>query len=385
MQKLKNIEFLRVVGCLTIVLLHFFGRSAFGGFAKYNPFFKDLPFGCSYAAKAVDLFFILSGFFLVLTTDFSGNLWEFIKKKLIRFYPVTIFTLLGFFVMTRFCRLKFLYCENFLTLCNITGTPLSLSYGNLSGYWYISNMFWIFLFIFFCRKNFSKKSIDLCIALLSFFSYAFIIQKQNGIINGNLNAYGIVNVGLMRGLGGIGIGYLIGEWYKSSAEKLHSLNLPVYVKLLLTIVEGYSIFFIISRMMFSKPEFRNEIVFIAVFVIIILCFLLKQGYISRLLDCDIWVKLSMYTFSIYLTHFLVLAALFFFLWVPKNCRAFALAHPLSAVIISIAAALAFGVLTYHCVERPAAKYLKRFLSPKPDAGKTEENRSAHSSTDIGRQ
>ena len=40
---------------------------------------------------AVDLFFIISGFFFTLKLNTTKTLWQFLKKKLIRLYPVAIF------------------------------------------------------------------------------------------------------------------------------------------------------------------------------------------------------------------------------------------------------------------------------------------------------
>jgi len=365
-KKLKNIEFLRVVGCLAIVVLHFCSRAGFGKFAKVNPFFCEMMKTSNCGAKAVDLFFILAGIFLVLTTDFRSSFFEFVKKKLIRFLPVPIFTLFGFFVLTRFCDMKFRYCENFLILFNVTGTPLSLKYGNFAGYWYISVLFWVFLFIFYCRQNFSRKAVDLWIALLVFFSYAFVVDVTKGYVTGVLDHYGyFFNVGLARGIGGVGIGYFIGEWYRQNAERIRALSLPFYSRLIFTAAEGYTLFFIIREMMFHKPRFANHFVFIICFAIIIICFLLKQGYISRLLDAEIWCRLSAYTFSVYVTHTLVRDTLITCLWKTSKFKPFMLDHPCVTLLVSIAAALIFGIATCHLVERPATKYLKRFLAPKP--------------------
>ena len=105
-------------------------------------------------------------------------------------------------------------------------------------------------------------------------------------------------------------------------------------------------------------------IFIACFVILIVTFLLKQGYVSRLLDRDIWVRLSAYTFSIYLTHVFCRNLMLSLLWKNPACRQFLADHPFAAVSGSIIAAMIFGVLVCCLVERPAAKFLKRFTAPK---------------------
>ena len=366
MQKLKNIEFLRVVGCLAIVWLHFSNNTGFGQFAKLSEVYRGFMSISAQGNKAVDLFFILSGVFLVLTSDFAGSTWNFIKKKLIRFYPVTVFAILCFFAASFFCKdMKFTPYENFLTLCNITGTPFSLRPGNLGVYWYVSILLWVSLFIFYCRKHFSAKAVNLTVAVLAFTAYTCIIRERHGSIAGHFQNCGIIfNIALLRGIGGIGLGYFIGQWYKDHAEKLQTLVLPWYTRLLLTAVEIYTLCFVINNMMLHKPSFKNHMIFIACFVILIVTFLLKQGYVSRLLDRDIWVKLSAYTFSIYLTHVFCRNLMLSLLWKNPACRQFLADHPFAAVSGSIIAAMIFGVLVCCLVERPAAKFLKRFTAPK---------------------
>lgn len=84
MHKIKNIEFLRIIGCLAIILFHLFNNSRLHSFFPdiqiYDRFFN---MSCD-GQKAVDLFFILSGFFFFLKFNVSQSLWDFIKHKLIR-------------------------------------------------------------------------------------------------------------------------------------------------------------------------------------------------------------------------------------------------------------------------------------------------------------
>ena len=62
-EKIKNIEFLRVIGCLTIVLHHFFYHKIMLNLDLFSKFHTMTSNG----QKAVDLFFIISGFFFIYT------------------------------------------------------------------------------------------------------------------------------------------------------------------------------------------------------------------------------------------------------------------------------------------------------------------------------
>lgn len=63
MQKLKNIDFLRVIGCITIILLHLFAIPRLSGLFPDIGLYTKLQSMTSNGQKAVDLFFIISGFF----------------------------------------------------------------------------------------------------------------------------------------------------------------------------------------------------------------------------------------------------------------------------------------------------------------------------------
>ena len=85
--KIKNIEFLRVIGCIAIVLYHLCAKRLgviFDDISLYDNFYNMTING----NKAVDLFFILSGVFFAIKLDVTKSLWEFLKNKLIRLYPV---------------------------------------------------------------------------------------------------------------------------------------------------------------------------------------------------------------------------------------------------------------------------------------------------------
>ena len=99
-RKFKNIEFLRIIGCIAIILLHLFSakhlHKIFNDIDLYNKFLIMTSNG----QKAVDLFFILSGLFFGLKLDVTKPLIEFIKQKLIRVYPLLVYCIALFFLIS---------------------------------------------------------------------------------------------------------------------------------------------------------------------------------------------------------------------------------------------------------------------------------------------
>ena len=78
MPKIRNIEFLRVIGCLAIILFHILVmHKIFPSIELYNKFSVIFENG----SRAVELFFIISGFFFVYTLDKEKSCFEFLKNN----------------------------------------------------------------------------------------------------------------------------------------------------------------------------------------------------------------------------------------------------------------------------------------------------------------
>ena len=358
MEKIKNIEFLRIVGCLAIILLHLFSNARlhglFGDIQLYDRFFRMTCNG----QKAVDLFFILSGFFFALKLDTTKSLFEFIKNKLIRLYPVLIWITLLCFIASLFGAIEFTYYDNILALICLNGTSLVFKLGNTGIFWYVSAMLWTFILFYYLLQNYDKKHVNLFIAILVFFSYSFLIHAKGGKINHNIQTfYYIFNVGMLRAFGGIGFGYFIAEWYKNNLEHIKNITLNIKQKWCLSIVEFMCVFFIINNLIFHLPNFKNHFVYIAIFAMTIILFLIKKGYVSQILEKNIWVNLSKYTYSFYLTHIIVLNILKGSFW--KTHQEWVYANPIENIVYTLLLVFMLGIFTYHFVEKPCADYFKK--------------------------
>ena len=160
----------------------------------------------------------------------------------------------------------------------------------------------------------------------------------------------------MRAFGGIGLGYFVAEWYKSNIKHIKTLTLNIKQKLYLTILEFMCLFFIINNLMLHKTSAKNHMIFIVVFLAIIILFLIQKGFISKWLNKDIWVNLSKYTYSLYMTHIILFNILKGSFW--KYHPEWVYAHPVLNIGLALTLALLLGVFTYHFVEVPCARYLK---------------------------
>lgn len=359
MEKFKNIEFLRIVGCIAIVLLHF-TNLIHNNFDDCN-FYHQVYLLTRNGQKAVDLFFILSGFFFSWKLNLNISVWEFIKLKLIRLYPVLLFVMGVVIIFTLFRFLHFNLYNSILSLVCLSGTGLVMKLDSYTGiFWYVSAMLWTLLLFFYLRKNYDKKNINLFIALLVFFAYSFIIHAKGGKINHHVQTFNhVFNIGLLRAMGGIGLGYFIGEWYKLKRNDIKKWDLGLYQKILITILECFCLVFVVHNLMFHELKYHNQIIFIVMFLFLIVLFIIKKGYISEILNKDIFVSLAKYTYSIYMTHVVIISILISSLW--KNFPNFIYEHSVLNFILAWIIIIVFGIFTYHFVEKPCAKYLKEKL------------------------
>ena len=361
--KIKNIEFLRVIGCIAIILYHLFARRLgviFGDISLYDNFYNMTING----NKAVDLFFILSGVFFALKLDVTKTLWEFIKNKLIRLYPVLLFITIIYFIVSLFVPIKFYLYDNILAILGFNGIGLSLKGGNLNISWYVSSLLWGLCIYFYLFKNFSKKYVNFAVFCIVLFCYLFIVHLHGGEIKTGIfeiNGY-VFNTGFMRGLAGIGVGYFIGQWYRDNIDKIKTLVLPFFARAGITLLEFVCLFFIINNLMLHRLKYNNQIIFIVAFAAIIILFLLRQGVLSRVLERDFWVGLSKYTYSLYMTHSLLMNILKVTVW--KHYPDWVHLHPIINMTGTFMLAVIFGVFTYHVIEKPCVQYFKRRLQPK---------------------
>ena len=101
MQKIKNIEFLRVFLMFGIVMLHSYMYRTWN-ICKLYPeveLFEKLKQSFYYASNGVEGFFIIAGFLLYLTFKNSESINRVIQKKLIRFSPVISFAVILCFIL----------------------------------------------------------------------------------------------------------------------------------------------------------------------------------------------------------------------------------------------------------------------------------------------
>ena len=101
---INNIEVFRFIFACSIVACHILGIST-KNFLVYNNF-KFIYNNSLHLWMSVELFFIISGFFFIYTYKPKQSWLDFFKAKIIRLWPVMIFTILHFPCATTLLTIK---------------------------------------------------------------------------------------------------------------------------------------------------------------------------------------------------------------------------------------------------------------------------------------
>ncbi len=356
MEKIKNIEILRFIFSLIIVYSHLH-LGIINNFGDLIPVYKTLIENSHWAHLPVDFFFIISGFFLFLTTNFNQNFIDFAKKKLIRFMPTIVFALILTFIFSLFTPISYAKFNNIFVLLNLQNVGLTFKNGNVGTAWFVSSLFWTLCFYFYLYKCVERKIFNLITACIIFFCYSLWIHTD-GVQYINI-AY-VFNRGMIRAFAGVGTGYFLSMIYKDNIESIKNTVFNIWQKLLLTAAEIYLFAFIIYYLCLHKTSYNNPMIMILAFVGLFSLFIIKKGYFSKLLENNFSVFLGQFAFAIFLMHPLVKNV-----WKYLVCidhRNFVISHPYMNLIMFFIVVIIIGIFTYYFVERPCTRYLKNKIN-----------------------
>lgn len=298
---------------------------------------------------AVDFFFILSGFFFAKTLTIETSVYKFMQHKFYRLWPVLAFT-----VVINICYLLygFRYSVNnfsdiILTLFFLNDVGLS---NNSTGpAWFVSVLFFSLVFYFILYKNSRRltttfSSANIITFVLIFFCYGCITQKYNG----NLDLYKQYG-SILRGVAGLGVGIFLYNFYATHFPKI-SISAKAFI--LYSCFELLLLSWILYTMLFCPKNWLNNYIFIIAFCALISLFLLKQGLLSQVLNNKFSTVLGRYSYSIFLTHELVL----FYISGAKLVSDDFIKNNLFILLgVIYFAVILLAIAVYHIIENPKNK------------------------------
>ena len=354
-ERFQNVDFLRFIFSIDILLYHFYvvfnkilSSQTLDTPTIYQYVFRNFRYGFI----CVDFFFIISGFFLFKNINKEEDTFNFAINRITRLLPTILFAILVYLIFSLFIDgMNFNFNNNILSVFLLNNIGFSMEHGATSQEWFVAALFWISLFYFYINKIFTRKYLNLIIWVITILSLAFTININYPNFAGNRQiSFVIVNHGIVRALGGIGVGYFISMLYNSKFLQNIKTN-----NLIISILEIYCCSFLI----FYRPG--NYFLYIVIFSILFYLFIIRKGLLSKLLNNKLSSTIGSYSYSIYIMHIFVYTVLKHSIVLPHP--KFVLSHSILFLELTIITSLIVGILTYYFFEKPITKYLKnKFLA-----------------------
>jgi peptidoglycan/LPS O-acetylase OafA/YrhL len=286
MPRIHKLDGLRGLFALFVVLFHFNINNAPA--ALVNNFFVRESY------IFVDFFFILSGYVITLTYNekiySSASLKQFLKKRLLRLYPLLLFStcMYWYFVHPFLDKQNVNLALDTLLLTNsspILGTEIGMNYPS----WSISSEMISYIVFGICSVIAIRKNKTLLITIITFCCFAFLAYQQNYFVTGSF--------GFVRGLACFNLGYLI---FIIAQKRIKLPNYSEGVIGLIVTALMYFLYHTTSKNIIAilSIQFLVPIVFaIAIFVLI-----KTNGSISKILSTSPLQFLGKISYSVYLNQ-----------------------------------------------------------------------------------
>ena len=304
-QRYFSIDVLKFIFCILIILYH--AKGAFSHLLThfnhvFSLFFKN-------QTLIVDCFFIFSGFFLYAYCKKKKSIFNFFKKRILFLYPAILLSFLGLYLFHLYGKVNFLTQEN-ISYIFIYGIfkPI-LRFNNFDYSWYVFVLLGVsgcFVIVNRILPNKLFNSLIFCLFLINiYFWNKFYILTQEFV---KVSVFNVTNLGVVRGIFGISLGYLTGIF----AEK-YILNLPKKYFYQTSAIE------IITFIFFCFLVFIQPIQILKWIIPILCCYLLclcvySNGFLTQKLNQIQFSKLGKIAFNIYIFQgiaFLIFNTFFF--------------------------------------------------------------------------
>lgn len=350
--RIEKLDGLRGVFSIMVVLFHFN--------SEFIPDFLFNNFIIRKSGLFVDFFFVLSGFVIALNYTNLSKVNEFttyLKKRLIRIYPLLFWTAMVFFAVYYVCtyygftssydEIEGRWLINLAeTLLLTNSTPiLGVNYGINYPSWTISSEMISYIVFGLLSLTFTTVKKPLKFAIVIGICVTFLwYLKQYWVIE---------DYGFVRGLYAFLMGCLVYKFYNK--KRVYHKGLE-FITVLVLLVYMY----LLSILPLQKQEVFSIATIPLLFASILFILLHTNGMISNILESRTFQFLGKISYSVYLNHAIIIVLL------PNGIQyVFDLSlNPWSQTLILIVTMLAliiYSNFTYVLVEKRVGNMLKRKL------------------------
>jgi peptidoglycan/LPS O-acetylase OafA/YrhL len=297
----------------------FFVLDAFRGIAAILVFLYHLPnlsiltknIFISHSGIFVDLFFVLSGF--VIFHNYQHKItglmssFGFLKKRFKRLVPLHIYTLLVMVILesVKYALYEYLpfsqapFDVNTIStlwpqLFLLNSTPLFMGFNWNMQNWSISAemiayVLFVLVSILWYIKHLNKSFISIIVIM---FGYMFFY-----IHNKDFNIVSDFNFSFIRGT----IGFFVGVLTYLIRERIlnHLIKIPIVLYQIFEVLIIVIATYLVSNL---DKLIASFYLYHMIFAIIIIIYSMEKGLISQILKHNIFQKLGLWSYSIYLNH-----------------------------------------------------------------------------------
>lgn len=378
----KNLEFLRFLLIFAVVGVHL----AYLNLSASDEFSFIVNWGSGW--QAVEMFFLMSGFFLFYKLNPEETVLHFALRKWLRLAPFVIaLTVIGY-LATGFD------ISQYPLSINIFNSLLCLDWNThhfgpdatiLYVAWFVNVLFFVSVVYFCILKALKHEQANLLIGIISFICL-FMYSRHLYIIVPFIYP-------LVRAFAYVGFGYLLSEVYKSyllhKNDNSVQINLPEQVKtLLITLTEAVLLAVIVISLyagasgvpapeglsippeqipLLNARTWFPELTRLALggvwlqicFVILFWLFLQNKGLLSKALNNGLSVVLGSYSYAVFLVHTIVIRALKDYADLQNHTWIFE--HNITFTALLCLTIFIFAVIVHHLVEMPLTRMAGRIL------------------------
>ena len=347
LQRLYNIDFLRLLFVVLIVYYHLIQRDYIQ--ATHVELLAHMKANALFLGDVGNMaLFIVSGYFLLGSLEKKDkDFLQFSLHRLMRFWPTLCFAILCMGILGAFHLIKFDVGQNILNLFAITksGTGLTLQLTNLHTSWFVCTLFWASLFYYALYNNVkARNTFIFVVTLIVWFSCVLFVNSAG--ISARKVIYGFFSRIGMWSLGMIGLGILLRAFLSEIRIETRKINYWIASVLEILLLSWLMYVCLIER--FKESRMILVIAFSALFVL----FIMNQGVLSQLFNKP-WVsKIGRYTFSIYIMQEVGIDSVKY-LWANIQGGGICL------VLLSVLICVILGVVTYHLIEKPISDFYRK--------------------------
>ena len=310
---------------------------------RYSIFYNFMNFGRS------QLFFVIAGFFLFYNDkQLENTVFFFVKKRWLRMSSLLIFaTILGY-IMIHFDFVRQPLEANILNAILLNFLTDSNWFMIIPG-WYVNSLFLLSVLFFIIFKVFEKK-------------YAIFITIFIAVICCNLNARD-VRFGsslIWERISGasfsLSLGVLLSECYKKLYNSKKYLGKIIDKDtVIITIIELFA-FCVLCVSLYGRGlgVYLGNTMMSACLVLLIWLFLIRKGLISKILNNNISIYFGKYTYSIFITHYIVV--LFVRIYLIPNHLNWTQMHFFVVSFGTVISSLLLAIVCHHLVEIPLSRW-----------------------------